>query len=398
MESDLHQQFLDALEQKYGPRDLLTSKFGTSSFGDIAKDLCIGASQFSKLISGTATQGMYLRSIDNIALLEKLDLLEVEKAQLETRKAQLKDELADIRTASKKTAGKKALAYSLFAFSVGALLCYLFLSKGGCNLVPQKVVLQHPLSRYFDGDFNSAYDSPYLNESEVQEYCPCSAYEGTWALNAEYKLPLPGNKRPGVYYLAKSSDVRMKCAKSQKNITGSGIHLLGYEYLINEIWVDMEETPLSPKYFDKNTKSFTDAYHELNFATNPKFKKLATIHSFFINDFTIYPDSIVRRGEPCGRFATDVDWALAKKHELDPKYILGNVLADLTTTDCNVTANPYCDPNELKEGESVIGFDCYYTITTENLGIGRGYPYRKAFKLVKQNYSDNLLCGCKGYK
>jgi hypothetical protein len=194
--------------------------------------------------------------------------------------------------------------------------------------------------------------------------------------------------------LAKSADVRMKCAKSRKRITGSGMHLLGYEYLINEIWVDTEETPLSPKYFDKATKSFTEAYHQLNFSTNPRFKKLATIHSFFINDFTITPDSIFRMGEPCGRFATDVDWALAQKYEIDPKYILGNVLADLTTTDCNAAANPYCDPNDLKEGKSVIGFDCYYTIRTENLGMGRGYPYRKAFKLIKQNYSDNLLCGC----
>ena len=61
MEPDLFTQFLEALERKYGQRDLLTSKFGTSSFGDIAKDLCISASQFSKLISGTATQGMYMR-------------------------------------------------------------------------------------------------------------------------------------------------------------------------------------------------------------------------------------------------------------------------------------------------------------------------------------------------
>lgn len=395
MSSDLYQQFLEALELKYGPRDVLTSKFGTSSFGDIARDLCISASQFSKLISGTATQGMYMRSIENIALLEKLDILEAEKEQFKAEQSRLREALADARSGLKQAVRRKAWRYALLAFLGGAALSYFLFVAFEKEADTNEPQFQHPLSEYFDAEFNSAYDSPYLNESEVQEFCPCSAYEGTWALNAEYKLPLPGNKKPGVYYLAKSADVRMKCAKSQRSPSGAGVSLLGYEYLVNEIWVDTEETPLSPKYFDKETKTFTEAYRQLDFESNPKFKKLATIHSFFINTFTIYPDSIVRRGEPCGRFATDVDWALAKDYEVNPKHILENVLADLVITDCNTIPNPYCDPNDLKEGESVIGFDCYYTIKTENLGIGRGYPYRKAFKLIKQNYSDNLLCGCK---
>ena len=394
MEPDLFTQFLEALERKYGQRDLLTSKFGTSSFGDIAKDLCISASQFSKLISGTATQGMYMRSIANIAQLEKIDRLEEEKQELTAGRAQLRQELAQAQSEANQKAHRKALAYGAVAFLLGLALAGLLLFRGDLGLFSEEVKLGHPLSRYFDRHFNSPYDSPYLNETEVQDYCPCSAYEGTWALDAEYKLPLPGNKRPGVYYLAKSADVRMKCSKSDRNITGSGNHLLGYEYLVNEIWVDTEETPLSPKYFDKASKTFTEAYRQLDFSSLPQFKKLATIHSFFINNFTIYPDSIVRNGEPCGRFATDVDQALATKYEINPKHILENVLADLTTTDCNSAPNPFCDPNDLREGESVIGFDCYYTISTENLGIGRGYPYRKAFKLIKQNYSDNLLCAC----
>ena len=390
MESDLHKQFLEELERKYGPRNLLTSKFGTSSYGVIAKDLCISASQFSKLISGTATEGMYMRSIANIAQLLKIDRLEAEKRELLAGRARLSEELAQARPDIHKKVRQKAMAYGLIAFLAGSALAYFW----GFNGKQEAVKLAHPLARYFDRDFNSPYDSPYLDETEVQDYCPCSAYEGTWSLNEEYKLPLPGNKRPGVYYLAKSSDVRMKCSKSEKNSTGTGTHLLGYEYLVNEIWVDTEETPLSPLYFDKASKTFTEAYHQLDFSSLPQFKKLATIHSFFINNFTIYPDSIIRNGEPCGRFATDVDQALATKYEIDPKHILENVLADLTTTDCNSAPNPFCDPNDLREGESVIGFDCYYTISTENLGIGRGYPYRKAFKLIKQNYSDNLLCAC----
>ncbi len=396
MGSDRHEQFLKALERKYGARNLLTSKFGTSSFGDIAKDLCISASQFSKLISGTATEGMYMRSIANIGQLEKIDRLEKEKQQLAADNNGLKAELAEARADTSRKVGRRALAYSTLVLLVFAGLAYFLLFRRGATPFSGAETLGHPLSKYFDRDFNSPYDSPYLDESEVQDFCPCSAYEGTWSLDEEYKLPLPGNKRPGVYYLAKSADVRMKCAKSGSDSTKKGIQLLGYEYLVNEIWVDTEETPLSPKYFDKSSKTFTEAYHKLDFSANPQFKKLATIHSFFINTFQIYPDSIIRNGEPCGRFATDVDWALAKEYEIAPKYVLENVLADLVITDCNAIANPYCDPNDLREGESVIGFDCYYTIDTENLGIGRGYPYRKAFRLEKQNYADNLLCACEG--
>jgi hypothetical protein len=66
----------------------------------------------------------------------------------------------------------------------------------------------------------------------------------------------------------------------------------------------------------------------------------------------------------------------------------------LTQTDCLAAANKFCDPNDLREGESVIDFACLYTIKSENLGIGGGYPYRKGYRLVKQNYSDNLNCNC----
>jgi hypothetical protein len=70
------------------------------------------------------------------------------------------------------------------------------------------------------------------------------------------------------------------------------------------------------------------------------------------------------------------------------------MLGNLTQTDCESILNPFCDPNDLKGGESVIAFDCLYTIRAENLGIGGGYPYTKAFLLKQQNYSDHLTCQC----
>jgi hypothetical protein len=231
-----------------------------------------------------------------------------------------------------------------------------------------------------------------LNIGEVQDYCPCSAYEGEWSLPQPYKLPLPGSRRPGLYSLAKSADVRMKCSRYDTAGVGKGQVLTAYEYLVNEIWLDTKMTPLSPQYFDEDALVFTPEFDALNFADNPQFKKVATIHSFFTDRFIIHEDSIIRQGEPCGRYASEVDKQLAAENEIDIKYILQNVLGDMTTTRCSATANPFCDPNDLREGESTIVFDCIYTINNENLGIGGGYPYQKGYRLEHQNYADNLIC------
>ena len=386
MPEELKERFIAKLEEQYGPWEKMTSRFGNATFGKVAKDLCISASQFSKLLSGNATEGMYIRSIRNVQRLVDAQQAATERDLALEQVAQLKHQNKSIRL--------RIIMISLLTLLLGATAVYVYYKTN----LPQQIVQfnlgQHPLSLYFDQGFDADFDSPYLKESEVQDYCPCSAYEGTWSLADEYKLPLPGNRKPGVYYLAKSADVRMKCSKSDTLNLGRGNVLLAYEYLINEIWVDTRLTPLSPKYFDKEKKDYTPEFEDLAFEDNPQFKKAATIHSFFIDKFEIRPDSIIRRGEPCGRFATDVDQELVETYEIDLKHILENVLGDLTQTDCEPAFNQYCDPNDLKEKVSTITFDCLYTIKAENLGMGGGYPYRKGYRLEAQSYSDNLTCGC----
>lgn len=388
----MQEQFVKKLEEQYGAWDKTTSRFGPTAFGKIAGDLCISASQFSKLIYGTATEGMYTRTLKNIERLQKTSVLQNEVKQLH-QKQQANQELADALKKKQAQHTFKLLIVGLVSILLGALFMYYWSRPAPTILAPLSTINQHPLTPFFDQDFDADFDSPYLRASEAQDYCPCSAYEGRWSLSEEYKLPLPGNRKPGVYYLAKSADVRMKCAKSA---TGpeKGRVMNGYEYLINEIWVDTRQTPLSPLYFDKDQKIYTPEFSQLQFSENPQFQKVATIHSFFIDKFEIFPDSIVRTGEPCGRFATDVDQALADEYEIDLKHILENVLGDLNKTDCQSAPNPFCDPNDLREQESVIAFDCVYTIQTENLGIGGGYPYQKGYRLEQQNYADNLTCVC----
>ena len=391
MAESLQERFIETLEEKYGTWDRNTSRFGNASFGRISKELSISPSQFTKLLNGTATEGMYARGIRNV---ERLIQLEKEIQEKESAIRQL----SELEIKLKRSQSSKYVTWGLAVLLIllTAFFSYWYIKNPESSPFQSNTVTSftHPLLPYFDRPFDDAYDPPYLGESEVLEYCPCSAYEGVWSLSAPDKLPLPGNKKPGVYYVAKSADVRMKCSKSDTLNAGKGNVLVAYEYLINEIWVDTKLTPLSPSFFNKELKKFTTAFDTLQFENNDQFQKVATIHSFFIDKFEIYPDSILRKGEPCGRFATDIDRELVRTYEIDLKSILEDVLGDLNKTDCKSSVNHYCDPNDLKEGESTLQFQCMYTIDAENLGMGGGYPYTKGYRLEDQNYSDNLPCHC----
>ncbi len=68
----LQEKFTVALESTFGVWDKNGARFGNLSYGDIADKLCISGSQFSKLLYGSATNGMYERSIRNIGQLQEL--------------------------------------------------------------------------------------------------------------------------------------------------------------------------------------------------------------------------------------------------------------------------------------------------------------------------------------
>lgn len=385
---NLREQFIAKLEERFGKWNRSTSRFGNSSFGEISHALSISPSQFTKLISGTATDGMYSRSFENIDRLLRRDSINDELSRLKL----------DYDHALKNQKRlKKALlllipTFILISFGIASLFSGQF-NPGTKNAKKTTDSSAHPLSEFFDNYSLEEFNSPYLDISEVQNYCPCSAFEGTWSLANNYKLPLPGSRKPGLYYTAKVADVRMKCSRTDSIEAGPGRVLLGYEYLVNEIWIDTELKPLSEEYFDKSKKAFTTKFEELRFEDHSQFKRVAVINSFFIDRFEIHDTHIIRKGEPCGRFASDIDRELADEFDIDIEYILKSVLADLTTTACEAADNAYCNPNDLDAGD-IMSFDCLYTIQTENLGIGGGYPYKKAYKLEKQMYTDNLTCEC----
>ena len=378
MAENLQEQFILKLEEKYGKWERETSKFGVTSFGKIADDLCISKSQFTMLISDKATEGMYIRSIRNVAQLIKYD---EQNKTLEAYKT--------------KGAGASIVRYLVVA-GIALLAGWLLSRVAQFDEVPAQSadlgLRDHPLGLYFDGDFKADYVSPFLRETEVQSYCPCSAYEGVWKLAEDYIIPLPG-KKPGLYYVAKSTDVRIKCHKGV-DTDQRGKVMIGFEHMQNELWLDRERRPLSPQYFDLETKSYTDAFYELDLEEDPDFVKVADVYSCFFDYFIIEEDSIYRRGEPCGRHARNINESIVDEFEIDVKHILEDIISSMAQIQCAPAENLYCDPNDLEENQSVLTYDCLFKIRTENLGIGGGYPYSKSYQLLKQNYSDNLLCGC----
>lgn len=380
--------FLLHLADTYGEWDKNSSRFGTFSYGDIANDLCISASQFSKLLYGTATDGMYERSTKNI---EQISLLK----QLKEENKELTEQvnLSSSQISALSTDGSFNYKY----LAIGALviigLTY-FLTSIALSSAPEvKQSSRHSLALFFEREFASDHVSPFLSIRDAQSFCPGSAYEGIWGLERPYIIPIP-MKKPGLYYVAKKSDVRMKCSR---NVAPElkGKVLYGFEDMIHELWIDTRREPLAPKYFNTSSKSYTKAFYNIDFEGDPSFRKLATIRAFMFNTFEIDSTEIIRKGEPSGRFAEEIDHSLVEKYEVDIKDVLENIVGNMVKTECSPAINTNCNPNTLKENESTIKYDCHFKINNENLGLGGSYPYSKTFKLIKQNYSDNLLCDCK---
>jgi len=375
MENELYTVFIKKLEERYGSWERETSRFGESSFGMITDDLCISKSQFTVLISNKGTEGMYVRSIRNVEQLIRYDQQNLTLKKLNARN------------------NSKRLPKWLSWLVGGAVLGLGFWLIQSTGSFKQETSFEtHPLSGYFDGDSKSNYVSPYIRETAVQAYCPCSGFEGEWKMDQSYIIPLPSRK-PGLYYVAKSSDIRMKCQKGVDSVSVGKV-LIGFENMHNELWLDKNRSSFSPQYFDQETKSYTPAFYEISMEKDPDFIKVCDVYSCFFDQFFLEEERIVRSGEPCGRYAKNIDQSVVDEYEIDVEHILKNVISSMAKIECSPAINSYCDPNVLEEGMSTLEYNCMFKIRTENLGIGGGYPYTKTYRLIKQNYADNLLCRC----
>ena len=380
---DLHKKLLAALEDVFGTRNPNTSRFGSSALGEIADQLCLSNSLLTKLISGTATQGMYERSLNNLERIKETRRLVAENEEYQSK---LK------RKTRSSLLKKAAVAFLLLAIvPIVYALTELTTKEDPTTEVDIEAAI-NPLDKFFNPDFDKPSFLPYVPSEKVQEYCPCSGYEGDWTLTKPYVIPIPFNK-PGLYYMAKSSDVKLKCVTSgPSDQRGKQMH--GFETMKHELWMDSKQEPLVPKYFNSENKQYTKDFYNLNFEQDERFEKVAEFTSLFYNSLTIQENKIIRKGEPAGRYATYQNEEAVSKYKININEILNHVVGNMIKVSCDEITNPYCNPNSLIEGESSLDFTCNFTITTENLGNGGTYPYTKGFKLKNQHYSNNLICDC----
>ncbi len=384
MDKDLKNDFIEGLIETYGESKPLVSKFGSTSYGKIAEELCISNSQFSKLISGKATEGMYIRAIRNVKKIVEFNELKSEVDQLKGERKNQQEDLNHLKENYKTVSYKIVfLAFILIGgFIVGTIVYR-------NSTIEDTKSEKHPLDNFFNLKSETPFQTAYTSKRHVQSFCPASAYEGKWVLDKPYKLPLPALNSPGLYYYAKSSDMRMKASLVEND---KGRKLIGLELMEHEIWLDRTQSSMFSKYFDNATHQYTDEFEQLDFQKASNFVLVAKIRSFFINEFTILKDRVDRKAQPSGRYVYDLNEEVLKSYKIDLNLVLNYVLTDFVTTQCEPSLETYCDPNELKEYQTTLSFNCFFTLEDENLGFGGGYPYTKVFKLINQNYKDHLIC------
>jgi len=378
MENDKKQAFLNALEELYGNYQYESALFGAHNYSTIASNLCYSKSHFTKLISGGASDAMYDRALKNIERLKKL--------------ASYEKSFEDTSSIHKPFKFNIWMILSLALITLSAFLCFKYLTASSAtssNTTNAKANSSHPLEMYFD--FNDAhyYKSPYLTEDQVHEYCPCSGFEGRWKLHEEYIIPIP-YKIPGLYYVGKKADIRLKCRKTKTS--NKGRELIGFENIENEIWFDQTMTPLDLTKKDDVDFDINKMFGKIEFEENNDFIKIANVYSCFYDEITITTDSIVRMGEPCGRYANGINDNILKEYGLDLNHIIEYIIGNMTFAQCSPISNEFSNPDDIENGKSILSFPCKCYSKTENLGLGGAYPYSKSIQLVHQNYQSNLFC------
>lgn len=379
MKTDKKQAFISALEDLYGEYKYDSALFGSYNYSSISSEMCYSKSHFTKLISGGASEAMYDRALQNIKRLKKL--------------AELTENLSAESSKPKSSSAWiwKLLSLLLLCLSAGLYYAY-SQSSSSESFSALNPKASHPLDMYFD--FNDAhyYKSPYLTEEQVHEYCPCSGYEGRWQLSDEYIIPIP-YKIPGLYYVGKSADIRLKCRKT--NSENKGQELIGFENIENEIWFDKSMTPISTDNIESKIKSINEALDQIDYESKGDLIKIANVYSCFYDEIKITRDSIYRIGEPCGRYANGINENILNEYNLDLNHIIEYIIGNMTFAQCDPISNDFSDPNTLENGISILSFPCKCYSDTENLGQGGAYSYLKDIQLVHQNYQSNLFCADK---
>lgn len=368
-----HKEFVSKLESLYGSFNPEKKKFESTSNSKIARDLCYSDSQFSRLINNTASEGEFKRTLRNVnRLINETELQKSKGSSVNSGSGNLKNWLLYI-----------------LGTVVIALLAYLAMSHGddkGENLSGNS-------TRYemLQWSFENKYIKPYVKLKELPANCnyPSYKYQGKWTLKNEYKIPF-FRERNGFHYVAKEA---VMYARSMEESSDEGNLLEGYEYQRHEIWYDKREFPIDSFLTPGNRTKIKKSYNQSDLSQDENFVKIADVHTFFRNEFTIDSSYIQRRGKAIGRdiqFLVEDELLdevgsqkLVDELKSEINAIAKNRLEDFSKPiKCQPTKVPNVDFHYINEGDELV-FNCQFT-------TGRFLvDYEKVFVLEDQ-YINNI--------
>lgn len=298
--NELNVEFITKLSKLYGAFDNSNNKFEKASNSEISRELGYSDAQFSRLINSHATDGEYQRANQNIDRILKIIQYEEKFAKV------------NVNPNRSLASPRKRLIFLAIGVVIGALVAFLILGKDDS---PSNIEnSRYDLLRW---SFESNFINPYTGMRTIPDDCDynCYRYQGKWELKSEYKLPFL-RERSGFHYLAKSAIMYARC-DSKNNPDGKKLE--GYEYQLHEIWYDIKERPIG--VFIEENGTPLDSYSQIDFCVNENFVKIATIHSFYTNEFSIDSTLIYRSGQDIGRDLEFVPEAELADHINDRKLL-----------------------------------------------------------------------------
>lgn len=366
MEIDaIYTAFVNGLKKLYGDFDADNKKFGKAPNSQISRDLGYSDAQFSRLINASATEGEYQRAIQN---LERI--LTVSRLENEIEK-------------NKKPINWKQ--HSIWFFiSIALVLALLYISTIESTPIAESSATElNGRDHTLKWTFESSFINPYVKLDDLPDDCnyPCYKYQGKWELKEMYKIPF-FRERSGFHYLATEVHTYARCMSEESE---SGDVLEGFEYQKHEIWYDKREWPVDS--FMTVSRGLKESYEEMNFQDQHNFIKVADVHTFFRNEFTIEDTIIYRTGKVIGRdmeFVSEADLNdivdnpnMVQELREELNLIASNKLEDFSKpVDC-LNATVRSDFHSITNGD-VMSFSC--NLTTSRLAMN----YVKTYELTDQ--------------
>lgn len=362
--ADLYAEFVENLKKRYGAYDAETHKFEKSSNTVIARELGHSDAQFSRLINGSATEGEYQRANQNLHRILKLDRLEAELA-------------AGSPAGKNGTAKKILLASTLLLALACAWLAYLhYRAPEPAEIMPSSYNERDATIRWA---FETSYVKPYVSLDDMPDDCnyPCYKYQGKWSLDNSYKLPF-FREQNGYHYLATEVTMYARCMSEAAD---PGNTFEGYEYQKHEIWYDKRELPVDSFL---NEEGFVKQdYKELDFSQDDNFVRVASVHTFFRNEFEVEGATISRSGKVIGRdleMVPDAELAGHFSDEADLRRVKSNInriatnrLEDFSKpVACDQATAPDPDFNLISDGD-IMSFSCRLTTSRLSLDYTKNY-------------------------